>query len=193
MAKTAIIDKTNLTVGQQWQEWASAAQQGDKRAYNNLLTAIAPYIRNIVMPSLSNADGADDVMQEVLISVHKSLSTYDSSKAFKPWLSAIINFRRTDYLRKHYAKRDDQKTSLDNPEFIAQNVTNMGHAGELKDIEGALADIPDKQREIFQLIKIQGYTAEEVASKMDMNVSAVKVSAHRTAKRLQGILGNNDN
>lgn len=189
MAKPSNNDNNALTVGQQWQEWAGAAQKGDKRAYNQLLNAIAPYIRNIVMPSLSNADGADDVMQEVLISVHKSLNTYDSSKAFKPWLSAIINFRRTDYLRKYYAKRDDQKTSLDNPEFIAQNVTNMGHAGELKDIENALADLPDKQREIFKLIKIEGYSAKEVAIKMGMKVSAVKVSAHRTSKRLKEVLG----
>lgn len=175
--------------GQQWQEWAALAQKGDKKAYNKLLNAIAPYIRNVVMPSLSNSDAADDVMQEVLISVHKSLSTYSADKPFKPWLSAIINFRRTDYLRKHYAKRDDQKTSLDNPEYIAQNVTNMGHAGELKDIENALSALPEKQREIFQLIKIEGYTAEEVANKMDMKVSAVKVSAHRTAKKLKGVLG----
>ncbi|NCO03144.1 MAG: sigma-70 family RNA polymerase sigma factor [Alphaproteobacteria bacterium] len=189
MVKPTKNSNAPLTAGQQWQEWAAAAQKGDKKSYNKLLTAIAPYIRNIVMPSLSHADAADDVMQEVLISVHKSLNTYDPSKPFKPWLSAIINFRRTDYLRKHYAKRDDQKTTLDHPEFIAQNVTNMGHAGELKDIENALSDLPKKQREIFQLIKIEGYTAEEVAEKMDMKVSAVKVSAHRTFKRLKGVLG----
>ncbi|MEM9468841.1 MAG: RNA polymerase sigma factor [Pseudomonadota bacterium] len=169
----------------QWDEWAAAAQKGDKRAYQKLLTDLAPYIRNVIIGSLSNQDAADDITQEVLISVHKSLNTYSPDKAFKPWLSAIINFRRTDYLRKYYAKRDDQKTSLDNLDYIAQNVTNNAHSGELKDIEEALSALPDKQREIFQLMKIEGYTAEEVANKMDMQVSAVKVSAHRTAKKLK--------
>jgi RNA polymerase sigma-70 factor (ECF subfamily) len=173
----------------EWSLLAKAAQGGDKRAYRQLLSEIAPYIRNILIPSLANPDAADDIAQEVLLSVHKSLNTYSADRNFKPWLSAIINFRRTDYLRKYYSKRDDQKTSLDHPEYISQNVTNSGHAGELKDIEGALAELPEKQRTIFQLMKIEGYTAEEVANKMDMNVSAVKVSAHRTTKRLKGALG----
>ncbi|NQZ14176.1 MAG: sigma-70 family RNA polymerase sigma factor [Alphaproteobacteria bacterium] len=172
-----------------WSLLAASAQKGDKRAYHRLLSELAPYVRNIVISSLPSADAADDVSQEVLISVHKSLNTYSPEKPFKLWLSAIINFRRTDYLRKHYAKRDDQKTSLDNPEYIAQNVTSSPLAGELKDIEGALSDLPDKQRQIFQMIKVEGYSAEEVANKMDMNVSAVKVSAHRTAKKLKGVLG----
>ncbi|MAZ76888.1 MAG: RNA polymerase subunit sigma-24 [Micavibrio sp.] len=173
----------------EWSLLAKAAQSGDKKAYRQLLSDILPYIRNILMPSLANADAADDITQEVLISVHKSLNTYNPDKPFRPWLSAIINFRRTDYLRKYYSKRDDQKTSLDNPDYISQNVTNDTYAGELRDIEGALAEIPEKQRTIFKLIKIEGYTAEEVANKMDMNVSAVKVSAHRTTKRLKGALG----
>lgn len=172
-----------------WSILAKAAQAGDKHAYRKLLSEIAPYIRNVLTPSLANADAADDIAQEVLISVHKSLKTYSADKNFKPWLSAIINFRRTDYLRKYYSKRDDHKTSLDNPEYIVANVTNSNHAGELKDIESALSELPEKQRQIFQLMKIEGYTAEEVANKMDMNVSAVKVSAHRTKERLKGALG----
>jgi len=173
----------------EWSLLAASAQQGDRWAYHRLLSEIAPYVRNVVVASLPSADAADDVSQEVLVSVHKSLKTYNPDKPFKPWLSAIINFRRTDYLRKHYAKRDDQKTSLDNPEYLSQNVTNSPLAGELKDIEGALLDLPEKQRQIFQMMKIEGYSAEEVAQKMEMNVSAVKVSAHRTAKRLKGVLG----
>lgn len=173
----------------EWSILAKKAQCGDKRAYQTLLSEITPYIRNILMPSLSNADAADDITQEVLISVHKSLNTYSPDRKFKPWLSAIINFRRTDYLRKYYSKRDNQKTSLDNSEYIAASVTNEDNSGELKDIERALADLPEKQRDIFKLMKIEGYTAEEVANKMGMNVSAVKVSAHRTTKKLKGALG----
>lgn len=177
------------TTAQQWQIWAEAAQKGDKRAYAALLGEIAPYIKNVVMGSLSNPDAAEDIAQEVLISVHKSLSSYRPDRPFKPWLMAIINFRRTDYLRKHYAQRRDKTTTTDeNYEFEAANVTNPTHMGELKDIESALDTLPEQQRRIFQMIKIQGYTAQEVANEMDMNESAVKVSAHRTMKKLQGLL-----
>ncbi len=180
---------TKLSDTEQWQEWAIQAQKGDKRAYSSLLKALYPYIRNVVYKGLSNNDAAEDVAQEVLISIHKSLNSYAPERPFKPWLMSIINYRKMDYLRKYYAQRQDMTSTTEaNPEFMSDNVTNPTHLGELKDIEGALAKFPTKQQDIFRKIKIEGYTAEEVASQMDMKESAVKVSAHRTMKKLQGML-----
>jgi len=173
---------------EKWAGLAEQSQKGDKRAYTQLLTEISPYIRNIAMKSLSNADAADDVVQEVLISVHKSLSTYSNDRPFKPWLHAIISFRKTDYLRKYYANRQDKTVDSEVLNFSTEHVTEMGAAGELKDIEKALETLPEQQRRIFTMVKIEGYSIAEVAQEMDMKESAVKVSAHRTMKKLQGIL-----
>ena len=173
----------------QWQEWAIAAQAGDKRAYASLLGALHPYIKNVVYKNVNSPEAAEDIAQEVLISVHKSLKTYQPSKPFKPWLMSIINFRKIDYLRKYYSGREDVTSTIeDNPEYMSENVTNAPYAGELKDIEDALTELPKKQQDIFRKIKIEGYTAQEVANEMDMKESAVKVSAHRTMKKLQGML-----
>jgi len=150
------------------------------------LQAIAPYTRNVIIKGLSNPDAAEEIVQEVLLSVHKSFSSYSPERPFKPWLMAIINFRRTDYLRKHYAQREDKTTTIEeNYEFEATNVTTPRFSGELKDVESALNALSEDNRKIFQMIKIEGYSAKEVAEKMGMNESAVKVSAHRTMKKLQ--------
>ena len=178
-----------LSDSEQWQEWATAAQGGDKRAYSNLLSALHPYIKNVVYKSVNSPEAAEDIAQEVLISVHKSLKTYQPSKPFKPWLMSITNFRRIDYLRKYYSGREDVTSTIeDNPEYMSENVTNSSHIGEFKDIENALMQFPQKQQDIFRKIKIEGYTAQEVANELDMKESAVKVSAHRTMKKLQGML-----
>ncbi len=173
----------------EWGNWAVAAQGGDKRAYALLLGALAPYIKKVIIKSLANQDAAEDIAQEVLISVHKSLASYSPERPFKPWLMAIVNFRRIDYLRKYYAQRQNKTATTDeNYEFEALNVTNVTHAGELRDVEKALGAFPEVQQRIFRRIKIEGYTAREVANEMDMKESAVKVSAHRTMKKLQGLL-----
>ena len=182
-------DNTKITQSQQWTLWAEQSQCGDKASYNKLLRDILPFIRNVLVGGLANPDWADDITQEVLVSVHKSLKTYSPDKPFRPWLMAIINFRRTDYLRKHYNSRQDKQTSLDNPEFITSHVTKDGYAGELKDMEQALQSLQDKPRRIFTMMKIEGYTAKEVANELGMSESAVKVSAHRAAQKLQKILG----
>lgn len=180
---------TNIPLPEdQWTEYAIQAQKGDKKAYNALLHSIAPFIRNYLLKGLANPEWADDIAQEVLLSVHKSLSSYSPDRPFRPWLMAIINFRRTDFLRSHYKSRDDRKTTLDDMDFLRNHVTNPAHAGEYKDIEAALESLPDNQKKIFEMIKIKGYSTSEVANEMGMSESAVKVSAHRTMKKLRKIL-----
>ena len=171
-----------------WKDWAVEAQQGNKKAYNKLLTELSSFIRNYLLSRVANPEWAEDITQEVLISVHKSLNTYSGDRPFTPWLMAIISFRKTDFLRKHYSSRGDKQAPLEDAEFLSMHVTNPDHAGEYKDIEEALATLPDKQRKVFELIRIQGYTAQEVANEMNMSVSAVKVSAHRTSQKLKTIL-----
>ncbi len=168
-----------------WNGLAAKAQQGNKIAYHQLLSEIQPFIRNFVIGTLANPDWADDLTQEILISIHKALKTYDPKRPFKPWMMAIVNFRRTDFLRSYYARRSHVTTSFDEMVFEKDFVTNPAHAGEYKDVESALAALPDKQREVFVKMKIEGYTAEEVADQMGMSVSAVKVSAHRTMKKMK--------
>jgi len=139
------------------------------------------------MGRVANVDWVDDITQDILISVHKSLHTFSSDRPFRPWLMSIITFRKTDFLRKHYSRRGNMQTDLDDLSFQKNHVTNPTHAGEFKDIEKAMNALPDKQRKVFEMIKIKGYSAQEVANEMNMSVSAVKVSAHRTMKKLKKI------
>jgi len=172
----------------EWGALAAAAQGGDKRAYNQLLMEISVFSKSYVVKGLANADWAEDIAQEVLLSVHKALKTYSPDRPFRPWLISIIHFRRTDFLRKHYSKRDDKKVSIENIIFSSEHVTKPDFAGEYKDIEAALDGLPEKQRKVFQMIKIQGYSAQEVADEMGMSVSAVKVSAHRSLSKIRSKL-----
>ena len=172
----------------EWSTLAEAAQNGDARAYNRLLSEIAPYLRAILMPGLSDKSAVEDIVQEILISVHKSLKTYTPDRPFKPWLLAIANFRRTDYLRRHYAGQKQALVPLEEADHIAAVVTQTDNAAEYKDVRDALDALPQKQRDVFTKLKLEGYTAQEVANQTGMNVSAVKVSAHRTLQKLKTML-----
>jgi len=171
-----------------WRDLARRSQQGDKTAYHQLLNDIAGFSKNYLVTRVANPDWAEDIVQEILISVHKSLHTYSTDRPFRPWLMAIVHFRKSDYLRQYYAARGDKQTPVEVLDFEKNVVTFSGHEGEWKDIEKALGSLPDKQRAIFEMVKIQGFTAKEVAEKMDMSVSAVKVSAHRSQQKLNKLL-----
>ena len=68
------------------------------------------------------------------------------------------------------------------------DVTLPAHIAEYDHVEKLLEQIPQKQRDLFILARIEGYTAKEVANMKNMSESAVKVSVHRTSKKLKELL-----
>ena len=175
---------------ERWKNLMKSAQGGDSASYRQLLTEIAPFIQRRLYASLSRKEHVEDITQEALLSVHKAMKTYDPSRPFVPWLMAIVNFRRTDYLRAHYSARDNLTAPLEDLDLENNDtVTFDHHQGEYKDIERALTSLPPRQREVFDLVKMQGYSAKEASEKTGMSVAAVKVSVHRSLQKLKERLG----
>lgn len=158
--------------------------EGDKLAYAELLRETARLLRPYLAKRLSFESEVEDVLQEILISVHKARHTYDGLRPYKPWAYAIARFRLQDYLRQHYADQLRHAVDISGLENILhENVTEPGISYE--SISGEIQKLPGKQAAILQLMHQDGYTAKEVAEKLGMNESAVKVAAHRAYKVLR--------
>lgn len=159
------------------------AQAGDKVAYESLLTKVAVLARKYVSRRLTATDVIDDVVQEILLSVHKAKHTYDPSRPFGPWFYAIAHFRLTDCIRQLYRNKARE---LDSP------ATQSPDADELElelfansEVTQLLATLPQKQRDIIRLLKIDELSVKEVAQKMGLSESDIKVSVHRGLKSLR--------
>ncbi len=157
---------------------------GDQRAYATLLQKTSQMLRPFLARRLNANSEVDDLMQEILISIHKARHTYDGNRPYKPWAFAIAKFRFQDYLRAHYS--DQLRHALDFDELeesFHEHVTESVMSYE--SISGEVQKLPEKQATILQLMHQEGYTSKEVAEKMGMNESAVKVAAHRAYKVLK--------
>jgi len=158
--------------------------EGDQLAYANLLRETARLLRPFLSKRLSFESEIDDLLQEILISIHKARHTYDGKRPYTPWVYAIAKFRLQDYLRAHYADQLRHSVELSELENILhEDVTESTLSYE--SISGEIQKLPEKQAVILQLIHQEGYTAKEVAAKLGMNESAVKVAAHRAYKVLR--------
>lgn len=157
---------------------------GDQRAYAILLQKTASLLRPFLAKRLSFTSEVDDLMQEILISIHKARHTFDGNRPYKPWAYAIAKFRLQDYLRTHYSDQLRQALDLDDlEESLHEPVTESVISYE--SIRGEVQKLPEKQATILRLMHQDGYTAKEVAEKLGMNESAVKVAAHRAYKLLR--------
>jgi RNA polymerase sigma-70 factor, ECF subfamily len=98
-------------------------------------------------------------------------------------LFAIADHKVKDFLRSYYRKKSLIELDFAEVEkFFSSEVTNDPTSGEV--LSELLGDLSERQRQIIYSMKIEGYTAKEVAGRMSMSESAVKVAAHRADKIL---------
>lgn len=157
---------------------------GNQRAYTDLLQETSRLLRPFLAKRLKFTNEVDDLLQEILISIHKARHTYDGNRPYTPWMYAIARFRLQDHLRAHYSDQLHHSVDLSEVEdYLHEDVTETTLSYE--SIAREVGKLPEKQAEILRLMHQEGYTAKEVAEKLGMNESAVKVAAHRAYKVLR--------
>jgi DNA-directed RNA polymerase specialized sigma24 family protein len=80
-----------------------AAQDGDRVAYAGLLRTLVPLLQRLVRRRLGFLQPTDreDLVQDVLLSLHAARATYDPRRPFTPWLMSIAHHRMVDRARRH--------------------------------------------------------------------------------------------
>jgi len=81
------------------------AQDGDRQAYRILLEDATPFLRALAGRCFKETADVEDVVQDVLLTVHAVRQTYDPRRPFGPWLVAIANRRIIDRLRRQKRAR----------------------------------------------------------------------------------------
>lgn len=123
----------------------------------------------------------EDLLQEILLAIHKAGHTYNTERPFKAWMFAVASHKVNDYLRSHYRKGIEVDFEEIEPTF-ADNVTYEPPHGEL--LDEMLGILPEKQQRIVRMIKIEGHSINHTATILKMSIPAVKVAAHRAYKAL---------
>jgi RNA polymerase sigma-70 factor (ECF subfamily) len=165
------------------------AQQGDQRAYEELLRLVAREARSFVGRRIGWADWTEDVVQDVLLTVHRTRHTYDPARPFAPWFYAITNSRLIDVLRSR--KRVITREVADEEAMAAQPAPagTEGPSDVSEALAQAVAQLPRVQREVVSLLKYEDLSVREVAVRMQMTEGAVKAMAHRGYKVLRRTVG----
>jgi RNA polymerase sigma-70 factor, ECF subfamily len=158
-------------------------QQGDFAAATTLIGRISPNLhRFFLATSMSRAD-ADDLLQETWLRIHKVRHTYRPGEPALPWFNAIARHIRVDHYRKSIRAAAGERELKE----ISKGVRSAPRRdGEL---EALLAPLPESQREVIAMLKIEGMSLEEVACATSSSVGSVKQKVHRAYKKLRETIG----
>lgn len=167
-----------------------AGLKGDRSAYHAALTSIAELVRNYIRRRLSASqveNDVEDIVQNILITVHEKRATFERSQPLLPWVYGISRYKLLNHLRTHGRYRSgltDQE--LDSIEHTHQT----GDAQDLTarhDVQTMLDKLPPEQRTAVELTKLRGLSTEEAAIKAGTKSGTMKVRLHRAMKRLQDL------
>lgn len=160
-------------------------QGGSEKAYVELLDGIGRLIIKMIRAKIKDNEIAEDLYQNVLMTLHRARHTYDPSRPFRPWLYSVTRNTIYDYLRKNRRRIELEILVGEHLDFKTQSETAVEDSHLL---DKALSQLPEKQREAVLLLKIEGLSLEEAAKKAGVTVSAIKVRAHRGYKAIKNYL-----
>lgn len=170
-----------------WPSLMKAAQDGDQQAYRRLLGEIVPSVRALARRRIADAVLVEDVVQDVLLTVHRVRHTYDPARPFKPWIAAIAGARTVDALRR---QGRTHRREVGDGEMLEQAIDPApARQAEMLAAESELGRLlgllPHRQREAVELVKLREMSLDEAAHASSLSVPALKALLHRALARLR--------
>lgn len=183
----------------------AAAQQGDATAYEWLLSSLLLPLRAFVRGRGVHASEVEDVVQEILLLIHRARHTWRAEQPFDPWMWAIARNASTDALRRQsreHVRRDhtrdrfgDESTATD--DLVADSDSSdpelrLTAAEFTPALTEALARLPAAQRQAVELLYVEQLSVAEASERAGVSPGALKVRAHRGSRALRGALRSED-
>ena len=165
------------------EELMAAYQQAHAGAAATLVDRLSPRLYRFFANKLGSRADADDMLQEVWLRIHRVRHTYRPGAPLLPWLYSIAHRVRVDNYRKR--RRTSREIGVDVLPELASSGSQPPAGPEFGDL---LASLPESQREVLSMLKVDGLSIEEIARATVSTPGAVKQKAHRAYSRLRSIL-----
>lgn len=172
---------------------ALRAQQGDRRAFDVLVTRHKQALYRVVRRYVGNADDAYDILQDALISAWEGLNRYDPERPFVAWVRVIALNKCRDFSRRRRFRRlildafAAEPVTTDapvSPEQDDAETLATEQALRLKQLEAAIAALPPIYKEPLVLTTAGRLTQEATAEILGTTTKAIEMRLRRARTKL---------
>lgn len=178
-----------------WGQCLQRIAERDRQAFARLFDHFAPLVKAFgLTTAIDDRSGqfADELVQEVMITIWHKAATYDAAKASAAtWIFTIARNKRIDLLRRlsrHTGLVDiDAIWPLAADDDISPPQLLQRHATEQR-VRESLGRLPQAQREALTMAFIEGLSHSEIATALDMPLGTVKSRIRLAMARLQQLL-----
>lgn len=174
------------------------AINGDNSAFEMLMEKHMGIIYNIALRMAANQDDAEDMTQEIMIKIFRSLSSFKGNSKFSTWIYRVAVNTCLDELKKKKNKKHlslDAEISGDDGEGQLEikddspSPEKLAEQNELRDmVAAAVKLLSDEHRAVIVLRDIRGMSYSEIAEILGCSDGTVKSRISRARAQLKMIL-----
>jgi len=184
-------DKTDLSATEK--QRVDKARGGDQLAFEKLYRSHCDRIYGLCWRMCGGDRAlAEDMVQEAFVRAWNKLHLFKGDSKFGTWLHRLtVNVVLSD--RRIRVKRLQREQAFSDDIERVQVGDRDVFAGLRKDLEAAIAGLPERARTVLVLYDIEGYQHSEIAEMTGMAVGSSKAQLHRARKLVQEILKDSEN
>jgi RNA polymerase sigma-70 factor, ECF subfamily len=159
-------------------------QQADAAAATALVDLLSPQLLQFFATQMGSRTDSEDMLQDLWLRIHRARHTYRPGEPVFPWVYAIAHRVRIDSYRKRRRISSRELGTDVLPEPPLEN----DQQNDLPAFDELVAALPESQREVLVMLKVNGLSIDEVARATASTPGAVKQKAHRAYERLRSLL-----
>ncbi|MEZ6011538.1 MAG: sigma-70 family RNA polymerase sigma factor [Hyphomonas sp.] len=163
----------------------------DREAFNQLAMHYAPRLKAWLMHRGEGDATAEDIVQDVMVSVWQKAASFDRSKAtFSTWVYRLTRNRWIDHKRKHDRV---QPVAPEDMALLADDIVASPHE-EFEQSESAIAvreamaTLPPEQKQMLYLAFFEGLSHSAIAARTGIPIGTVKSRIRAPLAKLRGSL-----
>lgn len=167
------------------------AQGGDGTAFAGLVRHCYQQIYRWAWVQTGDPDDADDVTQEVLVVLHRKLKTYTGRARFSSWLFQVTRNAALQHGRKVGTllrlKRRASEVAGDDSDS-ADGIAKLDGVRAADVVRTLFRELPIRQREVFDLADLQGFSPSEIGKMLGMKAVTVRANLCKARRALRGAI-----
>ena len=166
-------------------EWARRAQRGDELALGRLLHAVRPRVYRWALVHTGAADDAEDITQAVLLRAQRRIGDFNFAARFTTWLYSVTRSVAADWRRTNRRRSELLMHRTDETMPVPQREATPDEQRLVALIREHFAALPVRQREVFDLVDLQGQSPSEVAAMLALDPATVRVHLMRARRTIR--------
>lgn len=163
------------------------AATGDMEAFEAIYRVASGYVYTVALKVTRNSEDAEEVTQDVFLSIYKNLAKFQFRSSIKTWIYRITTNKAINAYRKR-AKDNGKKVvfndEVDLGEVNTAKASTLDNEDNKRMVNSMLESLPVEQRVCVVLKDIEGLKYEEIAKTLKVNINTVRSRLKRAREKL---------